>query len=79
MSFGQCSAAQGTAKIVVCSTQGPNAEVGNMVLAGGTVVTADDGATTPTVPIRPHLRHFGACATLLKGLLTIYLDPSKIT
>lgn len=57
----------GAAKIVVCLTQGLNANVGNVVLAGGTAVAADDGAATLAVPIMPHARCLRARATFQKG------------
>lgn len=44
---------QGAANIVTCRTQGTNANAGNVILAGGTAVAADDGAATLTVSIMP--------------------------
>ncbi|KAM7301273.1 hypothetical protein ISCGN_016792 [Ixodes scapularis] len=46
-SCGRRSAAQDAAKIAVYRMQGPSAKVGNVVLAGGTAVAADDGAADP--------------------------------
>lgn len=50
-SRGQHSAAHGASKFVVCRTLGPK---GNVVLAGGTSVAAEDGAVT-TEGLRPGL------------------------
>lgn len=66
-------AAQAAAKIAICRTRGPIANVGKVVRACGTAVEVGDGAATLTAPVMLNAHGVRARATFQKRSLSTNL------